>query len=638
MAKKLLQSTAARAAALIVFFAVIAAVILYQAGAYDIAFIPRHGTETESGSEPATEPPATDSETDPGTEPVPDTEPVTETDPSWTQPPEVDPDEILNAVPALADVLKAGKKVSTDRYGARSSLAAAPFPVEAPDSFSLRQVSKSSVEFYTQDSGLIKTRTVTENVDQPRISLYFGLILVDNGKSFDIYNAAGSKIVKNFSGTFVGALSKNGNPVVQQKKKYYEINPQKGLSAIDVSKVDFKALRFDYPAYYALDGKLDLIPFSEYVPVYTEVEIETQPPETAPPETTPPETTPPDTTPPDTQPPETTPPETEPPETTPPETTPPETTPPETTPPETTPPETTPPETTPPETGPSDGGDPEPGAEPTGKTELKLEAETLASLTTRTMTLTPKAVNALALPEGVVERDGKYYTVENVLMYGYRNAAGETVIAPQFASAWPFTEAGYAAVTDFEGSLFLIDPAGKEVVSLRSEVFIRPEEMSYVQIRQFYFEPVSNGLESIGMYYVDNGYVMMRYFRVSTFVMSRLYLNENRLVDLKGNLFDIPGGYQLLGYSDGILLLEKEGRYGYMDTNGAWVSPAVYQEAEPFLQGLAVARDENGRYGMIDTEGNVVLPFAFTYISNASRGYIAAYSPSRGWALYAVVA
>ncbi len=241
------------------------------------------------------------------------------------------------------------------------------------------------------------------------------------------------------------------------------------------------------------------------------------------------------------------------------------------------------------------------------------------------------------LPPGVVERDGRYYKVEVRLLYGYLDAAGHIVIDPQFAYAWPFTTAGFAAVTDLDGSLFLINEKGKEVVSLRKDVVIRPRETSYVPIRQFYFEPLNRDLSSVGAYYFDNGYVMMRYARVGM-QSWRLYFNENRLLDKNGAEFSIPGNYRLENYSEGVLLLEKDGRYGYMDTNGAWVSPAVYTEAQPFLQGLAVARSEEGGYGVIDKNGDTVLPFIFDYVSNASRGYLTAFSWGRGWELYAIVA
>ena len=72
-------------------------------------------------------------------------------------------------------------------------------------------------------------------------------------------------------------------------------------------------------------------------------------------------------------------------------------------------------------------------------------------------TLAENNANAKPLPEGVVEINGKYYKVTQKLMWGYRNAVGETVIEPQFASAYAFSKEGLAAVTDFDGSVFYIN-------------------------------------------------------------------------------------------------------------------------------------------------------------------------------------
>jgi hypothetical protein len=266
------------------------------------------------------------------------------------------------------------------------------------------------------------------------------------------------------------------------------------------------------------------------------------------------------------------------------------------------------------------------------------ETEPVADVVTGAITEPLVAVESLAtLPEGVIEKNGKYYRVEQQVMWGYKNNYGHVLIQPQYASAYAFSEEGLACVTDFDGNVFYINEKGEEVISLRNNVTIRPEEMSGNKIRQFFFEPITKGVESLGLYYFDHGYTMIRYCWTSNFNTKDLYLNEYRLYDTKGNLFEIPGGYTLVNYSDGILLLEKDGRYGYMDTGRAWISPAVYTEARPYLQGLAIAKNEDGLYGILDREGNEVLPFAFDHISNPSGGKVATFSAERGWEIYCVM-
>ena len=112
----------------------------------------------------------------------------------------------------------------------------------------------------------------------------------------------------------------------------------------------------------------------------------------------------------------------------------------------------------------------------------------------------------------------------------------------------------------------------------------------------------------------------------------------DRLINIDGEYFDIPEGYTLEGYSNGVLLLSKDGLYGYYSINEYWIAQPIYDYARPFVQGLAVVGFENGTVGMIDTEGNIVMPFVFTSISDVSSGIISAYIEGVGWNIYSLCA
>ena len=113
-----------------------------------------------------------------------------------------------------------------------------------------------------------------------------------------------------------------------------------------------------------------------------------------------------------------------------------------------------------------------------------------------------------------------------------------------------------------------------------------------------------------------------------------VYSSEEVLLDTKGEQFPIPVDYELNGYSDGILLLEKDGVFGFMDTTGAWIAEPIYTYAEAFYEGLAVLKTADGRYGLIDTNGNIVLPFGYEHISSCSDGVVVAYSDENGWEIF----
>ena len=123
-------------------------------------------------------------------------------------------------------------------------------------------------------------------------------------------------------------------------------------------------------------------------------------------------------------------------------------------------------------------------------------------------------------------------------------------------------------------------------------------------------------------------------YQFAEYDMVRIVSDQDILIDPRGNQFNIPTGYKLRSYSNGILLLEKNGRYGYMNYIGAWIMDPVLKSGEPFLEGVAVCQNSYGSYGVIDREGNVVIPFAYDYISNISGGTIAAYMKDSGWTVY----
>ena len=629
------KTAAIRLTALLLFFVMIAAVILYQAGVYDIAFIKRplppleETTDTGIPSDSESEGPGTDSvETDP---------PATESDTLPDPPPTpFSPEDI----PLFSALYEEGYRLTDRTYGRGLRVVRLDSLSFGGEGFSLRKVSVTKQVLAKKTNDYQGVQSVTETVDQPRVSLYFGLILLDTGKSLQIYNTEGTLLLDNFTGMLAMARSVNGRPVVQIRGSYYEIEPKSGLldDPIPEEKINFKALAFDMPSGYATSTGIGLYPFSTLVDEL--VKVGTKPkPTTAPEDSDPADTDPEDTSAEDTSAEDTGSKDTNT-----------EDIVPEDTNPEDTDPEDTNPADT--ETDNTEPGDTNPADTTSESTETVETVPTPALQEVAALAESEDTDSAETEPEqteitdadgkyitdgnGTLEIDGVYYKVVTKVKWGYKNAAGTVVIEPQYAMAYEFSADGLAAVTDESGSLFFINTAGKEVVSIRKTVYVRPPELSYTRIRQFYYEAYQKDVSELGMYYYDRGYVMVRYSWVGTINASNIYGDFRYLLDTKGKRFEIPGGYRLCNYSDGILLVEKDGLYGYMDLDGGWVSDGLYTDASPFLQGLAVCcRD--GKYGMIDTEGNTVLPFAYEYLSDVSSGVIAAYSEARGWELYGVV-
>lgn len=209
---------------------------------------------------------------------------------------------------------------------------------------------------------------------------------------------------------------------------------------------------------------------------------------------------------------------------------------------------------------------------------------------------------------------------------------GKNFFSTRYLYAFNFSE-GYAVIMTTGNAARIINTSGKSVfASTAWKIF--PGTKMYVQY--FFALPDTLGIESIGSSGFDNGWLRIRVRALSR--MSTTYDtiadDVDRLINTSGEYFDIPAGYTLEGYSNGILLLSKDGLYGYYSIKGYWIAQPIFDYARPFIQGLAVVGYADGTVGMIDTEGNIVLPFVYTHISDVSSGIITAYTEGIGWNVY----
>ncbi len=194
------------------------------------------------------------------------------------------------------------------------------------------------------------------------------------------------------------------------------------------------------------------------------------------------------------------------------------------------------------------------------------------------------------------------------------------------------TEERYFEVVSNE--MRVVDESGREMFSSRKN-YISEEGWS---ANERFVEPLSRGIDALGSYYFDHGLMRLRIqaydrYHFTDLDMIRIVSDEDVLVYPDGTQFNIPVGYRLVSYSDGVLLLEQDGVYGYMSSTGVWILQPGAADAKPFLEGVAVT-EQNGRYGVIDTDGNVVIPYKYDYISNISSGTMVAYSEETGWEIY----
>jgi hypothetical protein len=207
--------------------------------------------------------------------------------------------------------------------------------------------------------------------------------------------------------------------------------------------------------------------------------------------------------------------------------------------------------------------------------------------------------------------------------YGYKDRAGEVIVPPTYIYAFPFGANGLAAAIFWyetartEGLCFL-NTAGVVVIDVADKVLSRFTANGGSAYDGY--APALNGdISDLGSYWFDHGYVMVRRRTVLYRKPERVYSDANVLIDEKGKLFQLPDGYELCGYSEGVLLLKRSGTYGFMDVYGRWIAQPIYTEAIPFCQGLAVVR-KGALWGIINAEGDFLLEPVYNAISPISSG------------------
>ncbi|MBQ8551950.1 MAG: WG repeat-containing protein [Clostridia bacterium] len=219
-------------------------------------------------------------------------------------------------------------------------------------------------------------------------------------------------------------------------------------------------------------------------------------------------------------------------------------------------------------------------------------------------------------------------------LYAFANINGYPRTEVKYLKVFNFSE-DMAAVVNQEGFMSFVSKNFADRIVSGTMSYQSYKNTSDRRVYNQYLLPDTYGIESLGFFYFDHGLVRVRRQIIDAphFEMHgwrEIASDEDVLLRTDGTEFITPTDYTATAYSNGMILLEKDGYYGFMDYTGKWIIDPVYTSAEPFNEGLAVI-GRDGKMGMIDTNGEFVIPMIFDYVGSVSGGIVTAWDESCGW-------
>ena len=210
---------------------------------------------------------------------------------------------------------------------------------------------------------------------------------------------------------------------------------------------------------------------------------------------------------------------------------------------------------------------------------------------------------------------------ENNGKWGYLVSNTEEVaIAPAYDMTYNFSEnVGIAYVWEQKGNW-------RGYYDYKRLYFLDEQGGAY---NNSYFAPNEATPDHLGFFYFDKGLTRVYYRELD--YQGRVTIEKDILVDKYGREFYVPEDYAIKAYSNGVILLEKDGYYGFMSYTGNWIAQPIFTYVQPFYEGVAVIGFTNGKKGLIDTQGNIIIKFHYDYISNCTGGIVALYDRNEGW-------
>ena len=176
-----------------------------------------------------------------------------------------------------------------------------------------------------------------------------------------------------------------------------------------------------------------------------------------------------------------------------------------------------------------------------------------------------------------------------------------------------FDDDGYIVFSNEQNKWGMVDYEGNEVVPFVCDVDFRIDLRFY----DGYVVVNTEGDIYNALYHIYDTEGTLQYaFRLQNFLywpehfsegMLLIAINDDEMayIDPQGNIMLGPDESYRRGFSEGLAVIEHDGKYGYIDTTGEFAIPAQFDGAYDFKNGFASVRIDGVEY-LINHRGEVV--------------------------------
>lgn len=204
---------------------------------------------------------------------------------------------------------------------------------------------------------------------------------------------------------------------------------------------------------------------------------------------------------------------------------------------------------------------------------------------------------------------------------GFIDRNGKIVIPPTFEDLQEFKDG--RAPAKVSGKWGFIDRSGKFVI-----------EPKFDEIRWSFSEGLTPVLVGEKWGYIDQTgkFVIQPDLEYGhSFEAGRAVINIGKNSDLRHGIINKTGKlvtaqkFEWSGweYSEGLLNVKVDGKWGFIDHDGKFIIPAKFNDAREFSDGLAAVEfsKEKNQWGYIDKSGDVIIPAQFEDAGYFKEGF-----------------